>query len=77
MDKEIGRDSLPILLDWLGSQQCEEMAKETIDVAHHSGFDAVKFQSFKSENRSASCKTSKYVEKVAGIEETDFEIFGN
>ena len=53
-----------------------EMAVQLVDAAVAAGFDAVKFQSFKSEGRSASAgRTSKYVEKVIGTEETDFEMF--
>ena len=78
LEKEIGGDSPCFNIAEIGLNHngSEEMAKELIDVAHRSGFDAVKFQSFKSENRSARYgKTSKYVEKVTGIEETDFEMF--
>jgi N,N'-diacetyllegionaminate synthase len=53
-----------------------KIAKELIDVAKSAGFNAVKFQSYKSEGRSsASGRTSKYAEKVLGIEETDNEMF--
>lgn len=53
-----------------------ELAMQLVDAAVAAGFDAVKFQSFKSEGRSASSgHTSKYVEKVIGTEETDFEMF--
>ena len=51
-------------------------AKKLIEIAKNVGFDAVKFQTYKSEGRSsAKGKTSKYAEKVLGIEETDFEMF--
>ena len=78
LNKQIGEGSpcfniAEIGLNHNGSNQ---MARELSDVAHLSGFDAVKFQTFKSENRSSSTgNTSKYVEKVTGIEETDFEMF--
>ena len=51
------------------------LAKKLIDEAIKAGADAVKFQSYKAENRvSKSGKTSRYVEKVLGIEETDYEM---
>tara|TARA_Y100000768_G_scaffold387957_1_gene381178 strand:- start:201 stop:2579 length:2379 start_codon:yes stop_codon:yes gene_type:complete len=51
------------------------LAKKLIDEAIDAGADAVKFQSYKAENRvSKSGKTSRYVEKVLGIEETDYEM---
>lgn len=50
-------------------------AKELIDEAVNCGADAVKLQTYKSENRVAKHgKTSRYVEKILGIEETDFEM---
>jgi sialic acid synthase SpsE/protoporphyrinogen oxidase len=53
-----------------------ELGKKLIDSAKNAGFDAVKFQTYKSEGRSASKgKTSKYVEKVLNIEETDNTMF--
>ncbi|MDC0308931.1 FAD-dependent oxidoreductase [bacterium] len=52
-----------------------ELAKELIDAAIKAGADAVKLQSYKSKYRVAkSGKTSRYVEKVLGIEETDYEM---
>ncbi len=51
------------------------LAKELIDLAIKGGADAVKLQSYKSKNRVAKHgKTSRYVEKVLGTEETDFEM---
>lgn len=53
-----------------------DVAKELIDLAIKNGADAVKLQSYKSKHRVAKDgKTSRYVEKVLGIEETDFEMF--
>lgn len=53
-----------------------EMAKTLINKAVEAGFDAVKFQTFKSEGRSSqSGKTSRYVEKILGTEETDYQMF--
>jgi len=47
-----------------------------IDAALEAGFDAVKFQSYKSEGRSSQAgRTSRYVEKVLGTELTDNEMF--
>lgn len=53
-----------------------ELGKELIDTAKNAGFNAVKFQTYKSEGRSAAKgKTSKYVEKVLDIEESDNSMF--
>jgi len=53
-----------------------QLAKKLIDKAIENGADAVKLQSYKSHLRvSKEGKTSKYVEKTLGIEETDFEMF--
>jgi len=52
-----------------------DLAKELIDQAIFSGADAVKLQSYRSEDRVVKeGKTSRYVEKVLGIEETDYEL---
>ena len=52
------------------------LAQKLIDEAINAGADAVKFQSYRAENRvSKTGKTSRYVEKVLGIEETDYEMF--
>jgi sialic acid synthase SpsE/protoporphyrinogen oxidase len=51
------------------------LAKELIDAAISAGADAVKLQSYKAKFRVAQHgKTSRYVEKVLGTEETDFEM---
>ena len=51
------------------------MAKKLIDEAIHAGADAVKLQSYKTKFRVAKHgKTSRYVEKVLGVEETDYEM---
>lgn len=52
-----------------------ELAKNLIDAAVLSGADAVKLQTYKSKYRVAKeGKTSRYAEKVLGIEETDYEM---
>ncbi len=52
------------------------IAKKLIDKAIDAGADAVKLQSYKSKNRVAEHgKTSRYVEKILGTEETDYEMF--
>ena len=51
------------------------MAKRLVDAAILAGADAVKLQSYKTKYRVAKHgKTSRYVEKVLGTEETDFEM---
>ena len=51
------------------------MAKKLVDEAISSGADAVKLQSYKTKYRVAKHgKTSRYVEKVLGVEETDYEM---
>ena len=51
------------------------MAKKLVDAAISAGADAVKLQSYKTKYRVAKHgKTSRYVEKVLGTEETDFEM---
>ena len=51
------------------------LAKELIDEAILAGADAVKLQSYKAKYRVAEQgKTSRYVEKVLGTEETDYEM---
>ena len=52
------------------------VAKKLIDKAIDAGVDAVKLQSYKSKLRvSEHGKTSRYVEKILGTEETDYEMF--
>ena len=52
------------------------LAKRLIDLAIENGANAVKLQSYKSKHRVAKDgKTSRYVEKILGTEETDFEMF--
>jgi sialic acid synthase SpsE/UDP-galactopyranose mutase len=52
-----------------------KIAKELIDAAITAGADAVKLQTYKAKNRVAQFgKTSRYVEKVLGTEETDYEM---
>lgn len=53
-----------------------DLAKQLIDLAISNGADAVKLQSYKSKHRVAKDgRTSRYVEKILGTEETDFEMF--
>jgi sialic acid synthase SpsE len=53
-----------------------DLGKKLIDAAKKAGFDAVKFQTYKSEGRSsAKGKTSAYVEKVLNTEESDNTMF--
>ncbi len=53
-----------------------ELAKKLIDLAIQNGANAVKLQSYKSKHRVAKDgKTSRYVEKILGTQETDFEMF--
>lgn len=53
-----------------------DLAKRLIDLAIENGANAVKLQSYKSKNRVAKDgKTSRYVEKILGSQETDFEMF--
>jgi len=52
-----------------------QLAKKLIDEAINAGVDAVKLQSYKSKKRIAKDgKTSRYVEKILGTEETDYEM---
>ncbi len=52
-----------------------DVAKRLIDEAVDAGADAAKLQSYKSKNRVAKYgKTSRYVEKILGTEETDYEM---
>ncbi len=52
-----------------------KLAKKLIDKAIESKADAVKLQSYKAYNRVSEIgKTSRYVEKILGIEETDYEM---
>jgi sialic acid synthase SpsE/UDP-galactopyranose mutase len=52
-----------------------QVAKKLIDEAVKAGADAVKLQSYKSKLRIAKDgKTSRYVEKILGTEETDYEM---
>jgi sialic acid synthase SpsE/protoporphyrinogen oxidase len=53
-----------------------DLAKKLIDLSIENGANAVKLQSYKSKHRVAKDgKTSRYVEKILGTEETDFEMF--
>ncbi len=75
--KNIGDGSPTFVIAEIGLNHNGDMllAKELIDEAILSGADAVKLQSYKAENRVAEHgKTSRYVEKVLGVEETDYEM---
>lgn len=52
-----------------------ELAKKMIDIASKSGADAVKFQTFKTENLvTKDAKKAKYQEKNSGTEENQFQM---
>jgi len=75
--KAIGSGNSTYLIAEIGLNHNGNMslAKELIDSAISAGADAVKLQSYKSKFRVAEHgKTSRYVEKVLGTEETDFEM---
>ena len=75
--KGIGSGNSTYLIAEIGLNHNGNMslAKELIDSAISAGADAVKLQSYKSKFRVAEHgKTSRYVEKVLGTEETDFEM---
>lgn len=75
--KKIGNNNPAYIIAEIGLNHNGDimLAKKLIDEAVIAGADAVKFQSYKAENRvSKTGKTSRYVEKVLGIEETDYEM---
>jgi len=75
--KSIGAGHATFLIAEIGLNHNGNMklAKELIDAAITAGADAVKLQSYKSKYRVAKHgKTSRYVEKVLGTEETDYEM---
>jgi len=77
-DKFIGEQQRTFVIAEIGLNHNGDLnlAKKLIDQAIKSGADAVKLQSYKSGVRVAkNGKTSRYVEKVLGIEETDYEMF--
>ncbi len=77
-DKKIGGDGGTFCIAEIGLNHNGSLglAFELIDSAINAGFDAVKFQSYKSEGRSSfSGRTSKYVETIIGVDETDFQMF--
>lgn len=77
-DKEIGKNRQTFVIAEIGLNHNGDinLAKKLIDLAIESGADAVKLQSYKSKHRVAkNGKTSRYVEKVLDIEETDYEMF--
>ncbi len=76
-DKSIGAGHGAFLIAEIGLNHNGNMvlAKELIDAAISAGADAVKLQSYKAKYRVAEHgKTSRYVEKVLGTEETDYEM---
>jgi N,N'-diacetyllegionaminate synthase len=76
-NKSIGAGHATFLIAEIGLNHNGNMklAKELIDAAITAGADAVKLQSYKSKYRVAKHgKTSRYVEKVLGAEETDYEM---
>jgi len=75
--KRVGSGNSTYLIAEIGLNHNGNMslAKELIDEAIMAGADAVKLQSYKAKFRVAEHgKTSRYVEKVLGTEETDFEM---
>lgn len=75
--KAVGSGNSTYLIAEIGLNHNGNMslAKELIDSAISAGADAVKLQSYKAKFRVAEHgKTSRYVEKVLGTEETDFEM---
>jgi len=75
---DIGADEKTFIIAEIGLNHNGniDIAKQLIDEAIDAGADAVKLQSYKSEIRVAkNGKTSRYVEKVLSIEETDYEMF--
>jgi sialic acid synthase SpsE/protoporphyrinogen oxidase len=75
---DIGEDEKTFIIAEIGLNHNGDLnlAKELIDLAINNGADAVKLQSYKSKHRVAKDgKTSRYVEKILGTEETDFEMF--
>ena len=76
-DKCVGIDQGTFLIEEivLNHNGSMDMAKKLIDAAIDAGADAVKLQSYKTKYRVAKHgKTSRYVEKVLGVEETDYEM---
>ena len=76
-DKCVGIDQGTFLIAEIGLNHngSMDMAKKLIDAAIDAGADAVKLQSYKTKYRVAKHgKTSRYVEKVLGVEETDYEM---
>jgi len=74
----IGSDEKTFIIAEIGLNHNGDLnlAKRLIDLAIDNGADAVKLQSYKSRHRVAKeGKTSRYVEKILGTEETDFEMF--
>ena len=70
-----GNSTAPIAEIGLNHNGNMLLAKELIDAAILAGADAVKLQSYKAKFRVVEHgKTSRYVEKVLGTEETDFEM---
>jgi sialic acid synthase SpsE/protoporphyrinogen oxidase len=75
---DIGVDEKTFIIAEIGLNHNGDLnlAKQLIDLAIDNGADAVKLQSYKSKHRVAkNGKTSRYVEKILGTEETDFEMF--
>ena len=71
----LGHDTFLIAEIGLNHNGSMVMAKKLIDEAIDAGADAVKLQSYKTKYRVAKHgKTSRYVEKVLGVEETDYEM---
>ena len=75
--REVGADEPVYIIAEIGLNHngSLERAKKLIDEAASAGCDAAKLQTYKSHLRVVpSGKTGRYVEKVLGIEHTDFEL---
>ena len=76
-NKNVGSGHKAFLIAEIGLNHNGSMSmdKKLVDAAILAGADAVKLQSYKTKYRVAKHgKTSRYVEKVLGTEETDFEM---
>lgn len=76
-NKKIGSNNKVFVIAEIGLNHNGDinLAKKLVDAAIEAKADAVKLQSYKAYNRVSKIgKTSRYVEKILGIEETDYEM---
>ena len=76
-NKKIGSNNKVFVIAEIGLNHNGDinLAKKLVDAAVEAKADAVKLQSYKAYNRVSKIgKTSRYVEKILGIEETDYEM---